>query len=69
MDWLHGEPCLDEVFADPIIRALMQRDGVDSLDLKALIEDVRHALQHWMAQRQVGGVTSKAPRVPAVALQ
>jgi hypothetical protein len=52
---------------------LMQRDGVDPHDLKALIEDVRRALQRRMAQRQAGsqdlpgacGVTSPAPRVPA----
>jgi hypothetical protein len=76
MDWLHGEPSLDDVLADPIVHALMQRDGVDPHDLKALIEDVRCALRRRTAQCQVGsqdlpgacGVTSQAPRVPAVAL-
>jgi hypothetical protein len=76
MDWLHGEPSLDDVLADPIIRALMQGDGVDPCNLNALIKDVRRALRRHGGSTQGGsqdkpgacGVTSQAPRVPAVAL-
>jgi hypothetical protein len=75
MDWLHGEPSLDDVLADPIVHALMQRDGVDPHDLRALIEGVRPALHRRVAQHQGGspdhpgacGVNSQTPRVPAVA--
>jgi hypothetical protein len=62
MDWLRGEPSLDEVLADPIVHALMQRDGVDAHDLKVLIEDVRRALRRRVVQHLV------ARRTPAVSL-
>jgi hypothetical protein len=45
MCWLHGEPTLEDVLADPIITALMERDHVSPDDLVLLLEDVRKALQ------------------------
>jgi hypothetical protein len=60
MDWLHGEPSLDEVLADPIIHALMQRDGVDPRELKALIEDVTRAVRR-RGRHRVAPRTSLEP--------
>ena len=41
MQWIHGEPSLDEVLNDPVIRALMRRDGVEVETLRVLIRGVR----------------------------
>lgn len=40
MDWLHGEPRIDDIFADPIITALMRRDRVDVAALRAMLSAV-----------------------------
>jgi hypothetical protein len=45
MGWLQGEPTLDEVFSDPTVHVLMERDDVDPDDLRTLLEDVRSALE------------------------
>jgi hypothetical protein len=37
------EPQLSEVLADPIVRAVMARDGVKEQDLSALVESLRRA--------------------------
>ena len=37
MEWLQQEPCLDDVLADPIISAVMVRDGVDHDDLRRML--------------------------------
>ena len=29
MNWCHREPTLDEILSEPIIRAVMEADGVD----------------------------------------
>jgi hypothetical protein len=52
------EPALDDMLADPIIQAVMRRDGVTSADLRAAIEQVRdrHAAagRRDRAQAQAG---------------
>jgi hypothetical protein len=35
------EPTLAEMLADPVIQAVMQADGVDPADLRALMDSVR----------------------------
>jgi hypothetical protein len=45
MLWLDDEPTLEDVFSDPTVHALMERDGVDPDDLRILIENVKSALQ------------------------
>lgn len=40
---LLGEPTLDEMFAEPIIRLIMQRDGVNDVDLRGAMERVKQA--------------------------
>ncbi|HEX6978621.1 MAG TPA: hypothetical protein VF342_04930 [Alphaproteobacteria bacterium] len=41
---LDGEPRLDELLDDPVMKALMARDGVDRVALIALISDVQRRL-------------------------
>jgi len=54
MGWLQGEPTLEDVFSDPTVHVLMERDDVDPDDLRVLLEDVRSALegQGVLATRQ-----------------
>lgn len=41
-NWLHGEPRLDEVLTDPIILAILFRDGIDPERLRrSLVEQAR----------------------------
>jgi hypothetical protein len=40
---LMGEPSLDELFAEPIVRAVMRRDGVEEHDMRGAIERLRDA--------------------------
>ena len=41
MVWLSGEPTLDEALSDPVVVAIMQRDGIDPNALRELIETVQ----------------------------
>ena len=36
-----GEPSLDEILVDPIVRRLMERDGVQAPDLISLIGEAK----------------------------
>ncbi len=45
MGWLQGEPTLEDVFSDPTVHVLMERDDVDPDDLRMFLEDVRSALE------------------------
>lgn len=36
-----GEPTLEELFADPIVRLIMARDGVEESDMRGQIDRVR----------------------------
>ena len=36
-----GEPSLDEMLADPIIKLIMQRDGVNDDDMRGQIDRIR----------------------------
>jgi hypothetical protein len=42
------EPLLDELFADPIIQLLMQKDGVQEQDLWPLIDRVAQHMHSKM---------------------
>jgi hypothetical protein len=37
-DWLRGEPTVDEMLADPIVRAMMGRAGVSADDIEKLLK-------------------------------
>ena len=44
------EPTLDDLLAEPIVRLLMQRDGVDEAELRALVDRVRRRVDlQWLA--------------------
>ncbi|GJE03001.1 MULTISPECIES: hypothetical protein [Methylobacterium] len=42
---VEGEPSLDELVAEPIVRMMMASDGVDIAAFKRLLEDVRRVLE------------------------
>ena len=42
-DDVMGEPSLEEVFAEPIVRLVMQRDGVRDIDLRKAIDVLKRA--------------------------
>jgi hypothetical protein len=42
---LHGEPSIKELLDDPVIEAIMVRDGVRRKELESLIADVRGRLE------------------------
>jgi len=39
-DWMrgNGEPCLDEILRDPIVTAMMRRDGVTELYVRDIVQ-------------------------------
>ena len=41
--WLRDEPSIDEILEDPIVRLLMDRDGVSDDELRALSRRCRPA--------------------------
>jgi hypothetical protein len=57
MDWLFGEPTLDDLLSDPVIVAAMARDGTDAAALRSMLHDVDRA-------RSAGSAPSR-PRQPA----
>lgn len=40
---LTGEPSLDELFSDPIVRLVMKRDGVEERDMRGVLDTIRNA--------------------------
>ena len=40
---LHGEPTLDEIFAEPIVQLVMRRDGVEAHDMRGELDRVQRA--------------------------
>ncbi|HEX2117444.1 MAG TPA: hypothetical protein VHM01_23825 [Alphaproteobacteria bacterium] len=49
---LDGEPSIQELLDDPVIEAVMARDGVDRAELEHLIDDVRGRLAARDIRRQ-----------------
>jgi len=50
MTWLTGEPTLDDVLSDPVVRTMMARDRVDAEELRGFLHDMRRA-REMAAQR------------------
>jgi len=48
-DWVHGEPTIDDVMADPIVHFVMRSDGIKPEDVW---EIVRIISTHLQEQRQ-----------------
>jgi hypothetical protein len=40
MNWYYREPSLEEMLSDPIVRAMMDADGVDPHRLEAMLKEV-----------------------------
>ncbi len=53
--WLCGEPTLDEMLADPIVRMVMARDGVSDETVRGVFEEAAKRLR-----ARPGGVTRAA---------
>jgi hypothetical protein len=43
--WLCGEPTLDEMLADPIVRIVMARDGVSDETVRSVLEEAAKRLR------------------------
>jgi len=53
-NWLRNEPSIDDILQDPIVRLLMQRDGVSEQSLRqnlTPLNEARRALPHEASQR------------------
>jgi hypothetical protein len=44
MDWLKGEPTLEEALSDPVVKAVLRRDSVDRDELRLFLNDVKRKL-------------------------
>lgn len=43
MKWLVGEPALEDMLSDPVVQAVMRRDGVDVNGLRDFLRRLRAA--------------------------
>ena len=43
--WLSGEPSLDDMLADPIVRILMEHDGLSEDMVRAVFQDAARRLR------------------------
>jgi hypothetical protein len=51
MIWRQREPTLKEILSDPIVTALMSADGVDPLELEAMLTQINRQSK---SLRQIG---------------
>jgi hypothetical protein len=57
MNWLHGEPSLEDTLSDPVVHAVMRRDAVDPENLRLFLDCMRRRLAerrqrpNWRAPR------------------
>ena len=58
------EPTLDEMLSDPIVRVLMQRDGVRDEDVRLLVRDVAGRLQRTGFRQRRAAATPFSDDVP-----
>jgi hypothetical protein len=56
---LHGEPTIQELLDDPVIEAVMARDGVARADLVLLIDDVRVRLERRKVVRELADAAAE----------
>ena len=50
----HREPTLDGILSDPIVRAVMEADGVNPLELEGMLREVAQRLRVPSGQHQAG---------------
>jgi len=53
--WIRDEPSLEEMLADPIVRILMERDGLSDQSVRAAFEEAAKRLRS-----RSGGTTRAA---------
>jgi hypothetical protein len=73
MLWFDGEPTLDELLSDPVIVALMERDGIAASDLRELLAAMEKARQNRRTPRSetptaILDATKRGARRPDCAL-
>ena len=39
--WLYGEPAIDEMLRDPVVRLMMRRDDVSEADIRRVMRPAR----------------------------
>jgi hypothetical protein len=64
MQWV-GEPKLEEILSDPIVRAVMARDRVDQERLRLLLQDKTRLLALLAGDAASGIVADTAPDASA----
>ena len=45
MNWCHREPTLNEILSDPVVRAVMEADGVNRHELEVMLRRVAQRLR------------------------
>jgi hypothetical protein len=43
MLWFEGEPTLDDLLSDPVVLALMQRDGIGPDEVRELLSEIERS--------------------------
>ena len=57
LDWLRGEPMLEELLRDPVLRILMRSDGIDPEDFRAFLRELRGAARARRQRDTTGGAS------------
>ena len=63
--WLRGEPTLDELLDDSVLRALLRSDGIDPARFRDFIDELREGARARTGRKRVEDVSSPALRIPA----
>ena len=50
--WIIGEPAMPDLLSDPVIHAVLRRDGLSLADLQQAITQARHRLADTARQRE-----------------
>jgi hypothetical protein len=56
-DWRYDEPKLDDMLVDPLVRAVMARDGVSREDVLACVEGARRRMTRPIGQSRKPGAS------------
>ena len=54
MNWCHREPTLNGILSDPVVRAVMEADGVNRHELEVMMRRVAQRLRIPSGQHQAG---------------
>ena len=59
MSWRHREPRFEDMLADSIVKAVMEADGVDPLELETIFHQIAAHLQTIKARSQSSEQSTK----------